>query len=57
VLVVQAEKSLQADVQHALATIESCPVKMMLLNRMRTDPKSSYGYGYGYGYGSEKQAA
>ena len=57
VLVVQAEKSLQADVQHALSTIESCPVKMMLLNRMRTDPKGSYGYGYGYGYGSEKQAA
>lgn len=57
VLVVQAEKSLQADVQHALSTIELCPVKMMLLNRMRTDAKGSYGYGYGYGYGSEKKAA
>jgi len=57
VLVVQAEKTLQADVQHALATIESCPVKMMLLNRVRTDSKGSYAYGYGYGYGSEKKAA
>ena len=57
VLVVQAEKTLQADVQHALSTIESCPVKMMLLNRVRTDSKGSYAYGYGYGYGSEKKAA
>jgi exopolysaccharide/PEP-CTERM locus tyrosine autokinase len=57
VLVVQAEKTLQADVQHALSTIESCPVKMMLLNRVRTDAKGSYAYGYGYGYGSEKKAA
>jgi len=57
VLVVQAEKTLQADVQHALATIDSCPVKMMLLNRVRTDSKGSYAYGYGYGYGSEKKAA
>jgi exopolysaccharide/PEP-CTERM locus tyrosine autokinase len=57
VLVVQAEKTLQADVQHALSTIESCPVKMMLLNRVRTDTKGSYAYGYGYGYGSAKKAA
>jgi protein-tyrosine kinase len=57
VLVVQAEKTLQADVQHALSTIESCPVKMMLLNRVRADSKGSYAYGYGYGYGSEKKAA
>ena len=55
VLVVQAEKTLQADVQHALSTIESCPVKMMLLNRVRADSKGSYAYGYGYG--SEKKAA
>jgi exopolysaccharide/PEP-CTERM locus tyrosine autokinase len=55
VLFVQAEKSLQADVQHALTTIESCPVKMMLLNRVRTDAKGSCAYGNGYG--SDKKAA
>jgi exopolysaccharide/PEP-CTERM locus tyrosine autokinase len=59
VMVVQADKTLQADVQQALATIESCPVKMMLLNRMRPAGKGSYGYGYGYGHGysRKKQAA
>jgi Mrp family chromosome partitioning ATPase len=61
VMVVQADKTLQADVQHALSTIEACPVKMMLLNRMRVESKSGYGYGYGYGYGHgygrPKQAA
>ncbi len=36
VMVVQADKTLQADVQQALSTIEACPVKMMLLNRVRT---------------------
>jgi exopolysaccharide/PEP-CTERM locus tyrosine autokinase len=59
VMVVQADKTLQADVQQALATIESCPVKMMLLNKVRAEAKSGYGYGYGYGhgYGRKKQAA
>lgn len=51
VVVVQAGKTLQSDVQQALATIESCPVKQMLLNQVRVDALSSYGYGYGYGYG------
>ena len=36
VVVVQAEKTLQSDVAQALATIESCPVKLMLLNQART---------------------
>ena len=36
VMVVQADKTLQADVQHALSTIESCPVKMMVLNKARS---------------------
>jgi protein-tyrosine kinase len=49
VMVVQADKTLQADVQHALATIESCPVKMMLLNKVQLEAKGKYGYGYGYG--------
>jgi len=57
VMVVQADKTLQADVQQALATIDACPVKMMLLNQLRTDAKSGYGYGYGHSYGREKQAA
>jgi len=61
VLVVQADKTLQADVQQALATIEHCPVKLMLLNRAHSESKGAYGYGYGYGYGrgydSKEQAA
>ncbi len=51
VIVVQAGKTLQTHVQQALATIETCPVKQMLLNQVRVDALSSYGYGYGYGYG------
>ena len=51
VMVVHAGKTLQADVQHALSTIESCPVRMVLLNKARTDSQGAYGYGYGYGYG------
>lgn len=50
VVVVQAEKTLQADVEQALATIEACPVKLMVLNQARTTAKDGYGYGYGYGY-------
>lgn len=57
VVVVHADKTKQSDVQNALATIESCPVKMMLLNQARTDTTGGYGYGYGYGYGHEKQDA
>lgn len=59
VMVVQADKTLQADVQQALATIESCPIKMMLLNKVRAEGRGSYGYGYGYGhgYGRKKQPA
>jgi exopolysaccharide/PEP-CTERM locus tyrosine autokinase len=51
VLVVQAGKTLQADVQHALSTIESCPIRLLLLNKARTESQGAYGYGYGYGYG------
>lgn len=49
VMVVRAEKTLQSEVAHALATIEACPVKLMLLNQARTISKGGYGYGYGYG--------
>ena len=51
VIVVHAGKTLQADVQSALATIENCPVRLMLLNRAQAAAESGYGYGYGYGYG------
>ena len=51
VVVVHAGKTLQADVQHALATIEACPLKMMLLNKARSSANGAYGYGGGYGYG------
>ena len=57
VVVVQAEKTLQSDLRHALATIESCPVKLMLLNQARGIGKDVYGYGYGYGYGQAEAAA
>jgi protein-tyrosine kinase len=46
VFVVNAESTLQRDVQHALATIEACPVKMMMLNQVRTTAQGGYGYGY-----------
>jgi hypothetical protein len=46
-----------------LATIEGCPVKMMLLNQAQVDKPGVYGeygglgYGYGYGYGANKSSA
>lgn len=61
VVVVHAGATLQSDVQQALSTIETCPLRMMLLNQTRADAEgtSSYrlGYGYGYGYGREKHGA
>ena len=56
VIVVQAGKTLRADVQQALSTIESCPIRMMLLNMARSDTHGAYGYGYGYGYGYAREA-
>lgn len=59
VMVVQAEKTLRADVQEALSTIEACPVKMIVLNQARSTMTGGYGYGYsqgyGYGYGNSKK--
>ena len=51
VFVVHAESTLQSDVKRALATIESCPIKMMVLNQARSVGQGAHGYGYGYGYG------
>ena len=55
VLVIQAEKTLQSQVQHALSTIEACPIKLMVLNQVRSRGLGAYGYGHdhGYGYGYE----
>jgi protein-tyrosine kinase len=55
VVVVHAGKTLQREVQHALSTIEACPVKLMLLNQATEDATGDYGYGYGYGYGYSKE--
>lgn len=57
IIVVQAGQTSQSDVQTALATIEFCPVKLMLLNQARGTKLDAYAtgykYGYGYGYGQE----
>lgn len=49
VVVVEADRTLQSAVQQAIGTIEHCPVKMLLLNRARSNAGAPYGYGYGYG--------
>jgi exopolysaccharide/PEP-CTERM locus tyrosine autokinase len=48
VVVVQAERTLQSQLRHALAAIEACPVKLMVLNQARGGNQDGYGYGYGY---------
>jgi protein-tyrosine kinase len=50
VFIVNAEHTLQSEVKRALATIEACPVKLLVLNKARTTGQGAYGYGYGYGY-------
>lgn len=61
VVVVHSGKTLQTEVKQALATIEACPVKLLLLNRSSSLFKGGYGYGYGYsrgyGYGQEAEQA
>ena len=54
VVVVESERTTHSSVKQALATIESCPIKLMMLNKSRhSGPGSYYGYGYGYGYGEK----
>lgn len=55
VVVVQAEKTLQSQVRHALTTIESCPIKLMVLNQVHGGDQDAYGYGYGYGQGASSE--
>lgn len=55
VMVVEAGRTTHAMVKQALAKVQGCPVKMLVLNKARyarTDGYYGY-YGYGYGYGSE----
>lgn len=56
VIVVQSGATTQAAVREAISTIESCPLKMMVLNQATQSASDRYGYGYayGYGYGNEK---
>ena len=51
VFVIGAGISPTAEVKRALSTIEECPVKMVLLNKVKGAPGGQYGDGYGYGYG------
>lgn len=51
IMVVQAEKTLESQLRHALSTIESCPIKLVLLNQARSGGQEAYGYGFGYGQG------
>lgn len=54
VVVVEAERTTHAALKQALATIEACPIKMMLLNKSSVRGPGGY-YGYGYGYGHEPE--
>lgn len=53
VMVVEAERTTRSMLKQALATVDHCPVKLMLLNKVRHPGRTGhYGvYGYGYGYG------
>lgn len=51
VMIVQADKTLQSDVQHALSTIKNCSHINLVLNKTRGASAGGYAYGYGYGYG------
>lgn len=65
VMVIQSEKTLRSDVQDALAMIEDCQVKLLVLNQARNAMFGGYGqrhvhgygYGYGYGYGPKPSAS
>jgi exopolysaccharide/PEP-CTERM locus tyrosine autokinase len=57
VVVVQAGHTQRAQVRQALETIESCPIKLMVLNQVHKEDKSSYGYGYGYSAATSSASA
>lgn len=49
IVVVSAGETQVVDVKRALATIEACPLKMVVLNKASKAGHGVYGYGYGYG--------
>lgn len=53
VFVVHAESTLKSQVAQGLATIEACPVKLVVLNAATTPSQGAYGYGYGYRCGAK----
>ncbi|AJP48835.1 protein tyrosine kinase [Rugosibacter aromaticivorans] len=58
VVVVRADSTSHAEVKHAVAALEVCPVKMVVLNQTTGHFDGhgydyGYGYGYGHGYGAE----
>jgi protein-tyrosine kinase len=57
VVVVQAERTSQAAVTRALATIESHPLRTMVLNQARGESERSSGYSYDYRYYTADGAA
>lgn len=58
VFVVRAEQTSHSEVKQALAAIETCDIKFLLLNQARAKSTDGYGYGYGYGHAhNHKQAA
>jgi len=56
VVVVRAERTLQSEVEHALSTIEACPIKLLVLNQVRSQGLGAHGYGYGYWHGGYGRA-
>lgn len=58
VMVVESTRTTHSMVKHALSMIENCPVKLLLLNKVRGGGDAggygAYGYGYGYGYGRDE---
>jgi receptor protein-tyrosine kinase len=52
ILVVEADRTPQSVVKHALAALDQRPVKLMLLNKARRNMHDSYRYHYGDGHGS-----
>ncbi len=50
VMVVASDATTQHAVKHALATVESCPIVLMVLNKARRSDVGTY-YGYYYGHG------
>jgi protein-tyrosine kinase len=51
IMVTCAGQTLQSQVTQALAAIESCPVKLMVLNQLSPSRLGRYVYGQGYAYG------